>query len=373
MDYNNMNRRASRSAYNNNIRPDNRKPPQTRGQNPQARQVRTQNPQARQPRPQNSQTQQARIQNPQAQMRRSAPQMQQNVRGARVQNSNVRQNSQRPISNTANKRPYQNPQNRNNRPAAKNSPVKKAAPKPQAAKRDWIYPEGYTPPRPPQQRRPNPNQNPQRRPQQKRKPEPAIKVKIDWQRVGAVCAAIAVRFVSAVIIVAISLFVYLRFNFYTQPAPPYDEVSYNFITVEGEGDDAVKSTTSFLSEGYSAYYRDELLISFSEVSKWLGTAQVGDIYSMRFVLGSDNESQTVVFHNSSQDAFVNGTPIAMKTRAQFRHGEVWVPVSFINDYITGISITEKKGTVSISLNEEELSFSLSPTDPLDPVPMLEDE
>ncbi len=365
MDYNNMNRRASRSAYNNNTNTakkpvNNQKRPAAARPQMQSQTTRMQNPQP--------QMRQTRAQTSQPQMNRARMQGQQNVNVRSSQNPNARQNSQRPAGN----RPAQNPQNRNQRPVSKNAPVKKAAPKPQAQKRDWVYPEGYTPQRPPQ-RRPAPNQNPQRRPQQKKRPEPAIKVKIDWQRVGAVCTAIAIRFALAVILVSLTLFAYFRFNFYTQPAPPNEEVSYNFVTVTGEGDDAVKTTTSILADGYLSYDREELLISFSEVSKWLGTAQVGDIYSMRFVLGDDNVSQTVVFHNSSQDAFVNGTPIAMKTRAQFRHGEVWVPVSFINDYITGITITEKKGTVSIELNDEELSFSLSPTDPLTPVPMLEDE
>lgn len=365
-----MNRRASRSAYNNNVGRNNPRQNQPSNANPAAKRPAPQ-------RPQPAQTQRApydaRMQNPNSQMRQRGaqnPQMQPRQRGPQPNN---RPNPNLKSVNATSARPTQNPQIRNQRPVAKSAPVKKTAPKPQAQKRDWIYPEGYTPQRPPQQRRPDPRNNPQRRPQQKRKPEPAIKVKIDWARVGAVCTAIAIRFALAVILVSITLFAYFRFNFYTQPAPPNEEVSYNFVTVTGEGDDAVKTTTSILEEGYSAYDREELLISFSEVSKWLGTAQVGDIYSMRFVLGDDNVSQTVVFHNSSQDAFVNGTPIAMKTRAQFRHGEVWVPVSFINDYITGITITEKKGTVSIELNDEELSFSLSPTDPLTPVPMLEDE
>ena len=63
----------------------------------------------------------------------------------------------------------------------------------------------------------------------------------------------------------------------------------------------------------------------------------------------------------------------MKCRAQFRHGEVWVPLSFIKDYITGIDITEKKDSVSLSLNGEELSFILSPSAPITPVPIPAEE
>ena len=162
-------------------------------------------------------------------------------------------------------------------------------------------------------------------------------------------------------------------TFHTEQKPPVEEVKYLFATVSGEGDKQTTTYNELISSGALSYDRDQLLISFSEVSKWLGSAQVGDIYSMRFVVGSDKESQTVVFHNASQDAFVNGCPIVMKCRAQFRHGEVWVPVSFIKDYITGIEIKEKKDTVTLSLNGEELSFTLSPSNPIEAVPTPEDE
>lgn len=217
--------------------------------------------------------------------------------------------------------------------------------------------------------------NPQRRPQPKKKAAPAIRIHIDWKRVGAVCSAVFIRFVCCIIIVTLVLSGYYIKNFYTKQKPLFEEMKYIYATVEGEGEDAVTVLSETVSAGELAYDRNELLISFSDISKWLGSAQVGDIYSMRFVLdsGKENDIHSVVFHNSSQDAFVNGCPIVMKCRAQFRHGEVWVPVSFVKDYITGIDITEKNDTVSLSLNGEKLSFILSPAAPLSPAPIPEDE
>lgn len=364
LDYNNMNRRASRSAYNYDTDRRNTKtktsPKATRENNADFSDFKKKRPAAQNVPARNN----------------AAGRNMQNPAAARPE---ARQNPQRPNPNSqrpqqAKKNPARPPRN----PQQKKGTAKKAAPNNQQRRNDWVYPEGFNPQGAPRQRRPqDPRRRPQnqqaRRPQQKKKSAPAIRIHIDWQRVGAVCAAVAIRFVCCLIAVAVVLSVYFACNFYTKPQPPEEEVTYVFKTVTGEGDDAVTVLNEVISEGSLAYDRNELLISFSEISKWLGTAQVGDIYSMRFVLGDDGSSQTVVFHNSSQDAFVNGTPVIMKCRAQFRHGEVWVPVSFIKDYITGIEISENKNTVSLSKNGEELSFILSPVDALTPVPMMEDE
>ncbi len=367
MDYNNMNKRASRSAYNYDndrriSKPVNNK---RRENNADFNDFRKKRPAA-----------------PNQQVRYNPPRQNTGIPSSKrpLPNQNTRNMSgapQRQRPNPNQPRP-QNPKNRN-QSSQSNRNSQRKAPQSQQKRNDWIYPEGYNPNRPPQMRggqapqQRRPQNNSHRRPQQKKKSAPAIRIHIDWQRVGAVCSAVFLRFVCCIIAVMLVLSGYYFKNFYTKQQPPVEEMKYIFATVSGEGDDAVTVLNESVSVGALAYDRSELLISFSDVSKWLGSAQVGDIYSMRFVIGSEEESQTVVFHNSSQDAFVNGCPIVMKCRAQFRHGEVWVPVSFIKDYITGIEITEKKDSVSLSLSGEELSFILSPSNPITPVPIPEEE
>ena len=367
MDYNNMNKRASRSAYNyDNDR----------------RTTRTNNSRRREDNFDFSdfkKKSRPAAQNTTVHVRNHGTNMQKPQRVRPEQ----RQNPQRPPQRTNNN--GQRPGNYKNNPRqntsvskTKSAAAKRSAPKNQQRRNDWVYPEGFNPGNAPRRRAPqDPRrraQNPQgRRPQQRKKSAPAIRIHIDWQRVGAICAAVSLRFVCCIIAVVVVLSGYFALNFYTKPEAPADEITYVFSKVSGEGEDAVTVSNEIKSEGALAYDRSELLISFSEVSKWLGTAQVGDIYSMRFVLGSDGASETVVFHNSSQDAFVNGTPVIMKSRAQFRHGEVWIPVSFIKDYITGIEIKEEKNSVMLSLNGEELSFILAPTGALSPIVEIEEE
>ena len=363
MDYNNMNKRASRSAYNyDNDR----------------RVSKTVNNKRRENNADFSDFKKKRPVSPNPQVRYSAP----NQTASHSARRPSQNHPQRKTNNPAefNQQRPQNVRKKNQNSNNKNKG--KRAPASPQKRGDWVYPEGYTPQRPPQmnrrpaqsqQRQQRPHNKTQRRHQPRKKSAPAIRIHIDWQKVGAICSAVLIRFVCCVMVVAIAFAGYYYVNFHTEEKPPVEEVKYLFATVSGEGDKQTTTYNELISSGALSYDRDQLLISFSEVSKWLGSAQVGDIYSMRFVVGSDKESQTVVFHNASQDAFVNGCPIVMKCRAQFRHGEVWVPVSFIKDYITGIEIKEKKDTVTLSLNGEELSFTLSPSNPIEAVPTPEDE
>ena len=164
-----------------------------------------------------------------------------------------------------------------------------------------------------------------------------------------------------------------RNTFYSKPEPVAETVTYSFETVNGEGEDKTVSVTTYEAAGSSAYNRRELLVNFSQVAKWLGTAQVGDVYSMRYVLNGENDSQNVVFHNSSQNAFVNGTPVVMKCPARFDWGEVWVPLSFVRDYMEGIEIAADADSVTLKRGESELSFALSPANPIFPAEQPEED
>ncbi len=373
MDYNNMNKRASRSSYNT---PTNRKKSDIN--NSKRRENNADFNEFKKKRPTSPQNQSRNVSFANPSIRKTPQSKGSHPVNAAAQKQRATPNQQRP----------QNPKNKNhnsyNKKNIRNSQRKPVQSKPQTnlsnqRKKDWVYPEGYNAQIPPQYR--NGQRPPQRRPQnqngkrpaQKKKAAPAIRIHINWQRVGAICSAIAIRFVCCLIVVILALTGYYFFNFHTEQQLPYEKIKYVFTTVSGEGEDAVTTYNEFVSESSLSYDREELLISFSQVSKWLGTAQVGDIYSMRFVLDYGNESQTVVFHNSSQDVFVNGCPIVMKCRAQFRHGEVWVPLSFVKNYINGVEVAEKKDKITLSKNGEELSFTLSPSYPIDPVPLPEEE
>ncbi len=283
-------------------------------------------------------------------------------------------------------RPGQMPRNNAGRPAGGHgtpggSQSKKKQPPRQTGTRDkerrqsreWIYPEGYTPPRPQRRADNGARRADDRRRAQQRKREPEPIIKVNWQRVGVIALAVLGRFLICLLIVAGVMAIAYRNMFYSQIKPPAKKVAYTFITEEGEGDNknTLKTTMSF--SGGVAYEGEELLVSFSELSKWLGCAQVGDVYSMRFIFGEGTErDEDVVFHNSSQNAFVNGAPVVMRSIARFDNGEVWVPLSFVRDYLCGVETVSNNDSVTLSLTGESVSFILRPSHTLTPAQPPED-
>ncbi len=394
MDYNNMNRRASRSAYNydddrNTSRRRNdkvrrkeenadfqdfRRKPQPRSAAEMNRGAANSAPRNRHPSAQ-PQYRQGMQNGEQGQMR---GQPQQNMQGRATQRPQPSRKrppqpegaSRRPVGNNGQVKKSGQNQRRPVKPPVNNSGKAKDQ---QARQREWVYPEGYTPPRPNHdpRRRPENNRNPQRRPASRRKEPP--KPRIDWHRIGVVVGAVAIRFLCCLIVVAIVYAIIYRNTFFSVTEPETKTVVYGFETVTGEGEEQKVSVYKLEADAIYAYDREELLVNFSEISKWLGCAQVGDVYSMRFVLGGETGSENVVFHNSSQNAFVNGAPVVMKSSARFDNGEVWVPVSFVTDYVTGIEIRLSKGEVTLGRNENELALTLRPSDPMTPAEQPEEE
>lgn len=236
---------------------------------------------------------------------------------------------------------------------------------------DWVYPEGYTPPA--NARRPQ--QQPTRRPSPQRKVPPKKKepiIKINWARLFIVLGAFFLRFAICFALVAAIMFIIYRSIFFDTPKPVAEEVTYSLCNYDKDGEKYTAAT--FIGTGNYSYNRETLLISFSEISAWLDCAQVGDIYSMRYIItNEDGTSENVVFHNNSHNAFVNGTPVVMDCEANFDWGEVWVPLSFVSDYLYGVDISATAESVILTRNGDTLSFALRPTAPVANATIAEEE
>lgn len=221
--------------------------------------------------------------------------------------------------------------------------------------REWIYPEGYRPEQ--NAKRPAP-----RPPQKKQKPKQSYK----W--VGVLIRGVALRLLIGMVIGLSVLGIVYNNKFYSNVEEAELEAkSYYYY------DDDEKFTLKE-ADAFHAHNDGELMISYSDISAWLDMAQVGDIYTMRFVISNgDGISESVVFHNSSHNAFVNGEIIVMDARTRFENGEVWVPVSFVTEYMTGFSITEKGNTLKLEKNEDKLSFVLGASEPIANLEYPEDD
>lgn len=258
-----------------------------------------------------------------------------------AQGQQVRRNAQRPAQ-------VKKPQARGAQMRAQRNPqIQQRQQSRRPAQRDWVYPEGYVPPK-----GHRPLQNAKRAPQKKKKPKQSYK----W--LGVLIGGVAVRLLVGILIAAAVLGLMYRGKFYAAPEIG-EETTYIFTDVNAK-------QTVYEASIAEAYTDGRLMVSYSDLAAWLGMAQVGDIYTMRFVFpDAEGGESDVVFHNASHNAFVNGSVAVMEGRTRFDNGEVWVPLSFVQQYMTNLEVTSEGGKVTVARGESEVSFALAQNAPLE--------
>ena len=131
-------------------------------------------------------------------------------------------------------------------------------------------------------------------------------------------------------------------------------------------------------------YRDGILyIDFHELAGYLGFTPVGGGDSMRYVIthegtdsAGDGTEEVVLFNAVSDLCEVNGQSVRLEGKVFLSEDHYLVPLSFISEYIRGVTVQNKGKTVSVARNytdeenmiEEEVSFTLKPIKPIDPIP-----
>lgn len=137
-----------------------------------------------------------------------------------------------------------------------------------------------------------------------------------------------------------------------------------------------------------AYTEGSLAVSFNRVAEYLGMDVIGGADSMKFVISDSNTSdssgsgdeQYVVFRSNDAVAEVNGVSVRMSASAKLVGSEMWIPVDFIESYLSGITVTASEKSVTVVRNKisaesgsaeaakyEKCSFLLSLQQPLDRV------
>ena len=156
------------------------------------------------------------------------------------------------------------------------------------------------------------------------------------------------RLLIMLIICSLCTFWWYRAQFYSANGGISDDVKYSMEAEDG-------SALSFTAPAASAYRHGVMYVDFSTVSQWFGMAEVGSIDSMRYVITSPDDrtsegsgsEEYVIFTNGSADASVNGSAVIMSGACRTAGSHVWVPLSFIENYITGISVEHSsRGSVT---------------------------
>ncbi len=163
----------------------------------------------------------------------------------------------------------------------------------------------------------------------------------------------------------------LHFNHTNPPAEP-SRISYVFGGAEKES----------LPEKQA--YRDGVLyMDFHTLAAYLSFTPVGGGDSMRYVIthvdtdgAGDGTEETVIFYAGEDLCEVNGQSVRMEGKAVLSGEHYLVPVSFVTEYMQGITVKTEKKTVSVARlyvdegeqSPEVVSFTLKPIKPIDPIP-----
>ncbi len=232
------------------------------------------------------------------------------------------------------------------RPAAQaQRPMQSRQPQKQPPRRaphqnQWIVPEGsavytaegrmYEAPRPDQRR--VQNGRPQRPPEMPRRPDPKKK-RVNKQRFLLHVKTFFTRLLVMLLIVSILGLWWYRAEFFSDESSRRGTVSF---VLDGDRAYEVKAA--------KAYRGDVLYVDFSEIARWFGMVSVGSVNSMRFIC-TDGISETssgkggeeyAIFVSSSNTVLINGSSISMESVCRTVDSHIWVPLSFVENYIVGV-------------------------------------
>lgn len=159
-------------------------------------------------------------------------------------------------------------------------------------------------------------------------------------RAAAVLRAFAVRLLIVFLLCAVLGFWRYRAVYCSEPGGSGGSVAYSID--DGSG-------TSFEAPTASAWYNGVLYVNFSALYKSFNMAAVGSLDSMRFVVkddsvrdsAGDGGEQYVIFTDSSRSASVNGTAAVMESRCRVIGKDIWVPLSFVENYMDGVDVDRR--------------------------------
>lgn len=99
-------------------------------------------------------------------------------------------------------------------------------------------------------------------------------------------------------------------------------------------------------------YNGELYIPMKQLAEPLGFAVTGDVNQHSYI--SRDSKEFIRFSTDSATVVVNNTRTHMNAPARMVSGELYVPLNFIRDYMTGITVTQDENNPSIiKLSKDE--------------------
>ncbi len=149
------------------------------------------------------------------------------------------------------------------------------------------------------------------------------------------------------VILSLLLSVFLLVDFFKTEETPDISISYSVDGVESEFEHA------------DVYRGDILMVNFTDIAKMCGYTVSGNSQTQKFHLVTSIANESAEFTSGDSTCKINGASFELSCPCEIENGNVWLPLSFVRDYILGLSIEadEKIGKVVISREKYEPGVS----------------
>ena len=122
------------------------------------------------------------------------------------------------------------------------------------------------------------------------------------------------------------------------------------------GDSTSGRTTSYL-RWEQVYMNGTRYLNFNQIAKMCSMTVTGDSNELRFIAQTEAEDCLTV-KNGATDVTLNGLPARMEAPAIFSGSTVYLPESFVEFYVDGVSVVYNETKNSITISRETYMDSL---------------
>lgn len=136
----------------------------------------------------------------------------------------------------------------------------------------------------------------------------------------------------------------------------------DFFKSEKSPDTDVTVTINNSSKKYERsqiYSNNELMINFTDVAKMCGCTVTGDTSVQKIFFDNGTATENAEFSNGDVTCKINGAVFELSVPCEICDGQLWLPLSFVQNYVTGlnIEISDNLDRINVSRAEYEPGMS----------------
>lgn len=114
-------------------------------------------------------------------------------------------------------------------------------------------------------------------------------------------------------------------------------------------------TEKYTLSGKQAYAGSEVLVCFDDIAALCEMTETGSVSARTFYAA--NSEQSIAITENSATALLNGSQVGMLAAAKVQSGKLYVPLSFVEQYMAGIEVERGKDGTDVRISRGEYNAS----------------